>query len=164
MALEQKTTMRGKRIRQEFVEAMEANGITEDRIVYTGSTKHFSGECPEIYREFLSRYDIPKEALILHDGGHAFKEKSESILEKLGFAKHAVYPSDVHQWLSPNDNNLHGCKATWRSQCRNFPDDVSTPLQLMRLIDLDTVENSRGYFFRNLIGVKRSGIRNIREG
>ena len=87
----QKSTERGNQVRNEFLNALETHGITEDRIVYTRSKKNFRGERPEMYEEFLQRYEVPKEALILHDGGNAYKRGRTSILETLGFHNHVVY-------------------------------------------------------------------------
>ena len=111
MAPEQKNTIRGRQLREEFVASLEKYNITEDRIVYIKAKGNFTGESPEIYERFLTKNAVPKNTLILHDGGHAFKRGSRSILEEMGYANHVVYPTEVHQYLSPNDNNLHGCKA-----------------------------------------------------
>jgi hypothetical protein len=62
----------------------------------------------KFYEHFLNDYQIPKNALILHDGGKAFKRQKTSIFDTLGFKNHVAYPTDVHQFLSSNDNNLHG--------------------------------------------------------
>ena len=80
---------------------------------YLKSTYHYWGECADMYEDFLRRYDIERDVLILHDGGNAFKRRKVSIFDSMGFANHEEYPSDIHQYMSPNDNKLHGCKAAW---------------------------------------------------
>jgi hypothetical protein len=94
--------------------------------------------------------------LFLHDGGKAFKRQKTSIFDNLGFKNHVTYPTDVHQYLSPNDNKLHGCKSSWEKEYYNFPSGVSSSFRLMNLIDLDAVKNSKTYFRRNLFNVKKS--------
>lgn len=158
MAPEQKNTVRGRKLREEFEASLKRYNITEDRIVYIKAPKHFTGESPEIYEQFLTRNKVPKNVLILHDGGNAFKRGSRSILEEMGYANHVVYPTEVHQYLSPNDNNLHGCKAAWREQYYDFVLDVEAPLRLMELIDQDSVKNARYYFKRNLLNVTRFSV------
>jgi len=154
----QKDTPRGRRLREELLEALMLYEITEDRIVYTKSNKHFRGESAEIYKHFFNYYDVPKDALILHDGGKAYKERKTSIFDSLGFPNHVAYPSRVHQWLSPNDNNLHGCKTTWKEEYFDFGNEISAPLRLMQLIDCDTVKHSKYYFERNMLHVTELGV------
>lgn len=161
MAKEQKKTVRGKRIRAEFEDALERYGISEDRIVYEKSNKHYFAESPEVYERFLNHYPIAKNAVILHDGGNAFKRLKTSIFDNLGFKSHCTYPTDVHQFLSPNDNKLHGCKATWREEYYKFPNEVSASLRLMNLIDLDTEKNSKTYFQNNLFNVTKSDLNKV---
>jgi hypothetical protein len=151
-------------IRQEFLDALAKHGITDDRIVYCSSTKHYRGECSDIYEQFLLTSNVPKETLILHDGGNAYKRQQTSIFESNDFLNHVVYPSNVHQWLSPNGNNLHGCKTVWKEEYYDFENDIEAPLRLMRLIDLDCVNNSRHYFQRNLFNIKRSQIEQVMRG
>lgn len=158
MAPKQKNTARGSTIRAAFVAALEEYGITEDRINYSPSKKHYTAESAEVYEHFLRSYDLPDDVLILHDGGTAFKRQSKSVFEAMGYKNHVTYPSEVHQYLSPNDNNLHGCKSVWRREYSKFPDDVSASLRLMQLIDQDTIDNSQYYFERNILYVRRSDL------
>ena len=123
---------------------------------YLKSAKHFRAECPEIYKHFLGYYDIPRDTLILHDGGRAYKVGSKSIFEELGFTNDETYPSEVHQYLSPNDNSLHGCKSKWAEEYYDFDDTVSGPLRLMQLLDADTEKNSKMYFRRNMFAVTKA--------
>jgi transposase len=165
MAKEQKKTGRGKRVRSEFEEALKEYNISEDRIIYVKSEKNYFAESPDVYEQFLKHYEmkkkIPQTALILHDGGKAFKRRKTSIFDNLGFTNHVTYPTDVHQFLSPNDNKLHGCKSTWYGKYYKFKNEVSSALCLMNLIDLDTLNNSKTYFKNNLFNVKKSDLDNI---
>jgi hypothetical protein len=161
MAKVQPNTPRGNLIRSKFVQALQTYHITEDRIVYVKSPQHYFYESPEVYETFLNHYEIPKNALILHDGGNAFKRQKTSIFENLGYTNHETYPADVHQFLSPNDNSLHGCKSIWYKEYPEFGSDVSASLRLMQLIDLDTEKNSRTYFQRNLFNVTKSDLKEV---
>ena len=147
--------------RAHFVALLEQYGIDESRIVYTKSTKHYRGEDPKMYEDFLRHYDIPKDTVIMHDGGGAFKRQKVSIFDTLGYTKHEEYPTIAHQHLSPNDNNLHGCKEVWKMEYPDFTDDPEAGLRLMQLIDIDTAEHSQYYFRRNLLGVAKGHIEGI---
>ena len=94
----------------------------------------------------------------MHDGGKHFKERDESIFDQLGFQKHETYPTAVHQYLSPNDNYLHGCKSAWKKDYYNVQYAVEAPLRLMQLLDLDTVKHSKEYFERNLFHVTKQRV------
>src|SRR4051794_2646469 len=56
----------------------------------------------------------PEGGVALSDNGNSFFEDGESILMAVGFKDHRFYPVNVHQFLSENDNRLHGTsKASW---------------------------------------------------
>lgn len=161
MSLAQKNTKRGKMLRRALLKALKKYGIAKWRVVYTKSKKHFSGENPAMYRDFLTRNGVPKKSLILHDGGRAFKEGPQSIFDQMGYEKHVVYPSCVHEYLSPNDNSLHGCKSTWEREYHKFESSVEASLRLMQLLDLDTVKHSKGYFKRNQFDLTETSVAEI---
>jgi hypothetical protein len=161
---EQKNTERGNRILTEQAVAFDKFSISRDRVVYKQGS-NYTGESPELYEHFLHHYEakgkLGRADLFLHDGGRAYKRGTMSIFDTLGFINHVVFPSDVHQYLSPNDNKLHGCKATWSEEYHEIGDSLSAPLRLMELIDFDTVNNSRTYFRNNLFEVKKSHLKGI---
>lgn len=154
-------TERRKRIREELETALQQYNIKNDRIIYQKSNKHYFAESPDVYEHFLNHYNIPKNTLILHDNGNAYKRAKVSIFDSNGFKNHVVYPTDVHQYLSPNDNKLHGCKSIWSQEYYKFENEVSSSIRLMQLIDLETVKNSKRYFQNNLFNVKRSDLDEI---
>ena len=160
----QKKTPRGDEIRAAFVEALARYGIAEVRIYYLKSGKHYRAECPEIYEHFLSWYQVTRDACIFHDNGNAYKRGKTSIFETMGYKNHVTYPSEVHPYLSPNDNSLHGCKSTWRRDYFKLDDDVSSSLRLMQLIDEDATKNSKYYFDRNILYVGKSDLDSIIGG
>ena len=72
----------------------------------------------------------------MSDNGAAFKNENESVIEAEKYGKHVFYPACVHQYLSPNDNNLHGvAKAKWRAEFKQFEDDVRCSLYLLQCLD-----------------------------
>jgi len=157
-----KNTTRGRAIDDALTEALEYYNISRDRIFYIESSKHLVGESPDLYEAFVEFYrkrgTMKKTDLILHDGGNAFKRANVSIFDAKGYTNHVTYPAEVHQYLSPNDNNLHGCKAKWYADYAGIKDSICSSLHLMELIDLDTVKNSKKYFQNNLLKVKQSGL------
>lgn len=152
-----------KKMKREALTAMLTKlEIDEKRIVYIPRERSkYCGENPGIYEDFLDSYDIPKNTLILHDNGPAYKRKKVHILDARGFPNHRAYPSAVHQWLSPNDNNVHGCKSKWHAEREDFSNDQERVLRLMQLIALETKERSKKYFRRNIFAVKRSNIPSV---
>jgi transposase len=138
--------------------AFDKYGISNDRVVYIESTKHYCGESSVLYEHFLDHYKVEKNVLILHDGGNAFKRESTSIFEENGYKNHVTYPAAVHQYLSPNDNKLHGIKAAWKQNYYKMDDSISPSLSLMQLIDLDSKKNSYTYFQNNLLDVTKGDL------
>lgn len=140
--------------------------IDFDRIVYVGDkrgeTRTFVQESDDLLKSFFMYYDVPEGAVILSDCGNAF---DGGILEALGFSRHAQYPPAVHQYLSPNDNNLHGAaKQLWRQSGVDFRDDVSSSLLLLKFLDEQTVAHSRSWFDRNLLKLTKDGAASLISG
>ena len=109
--------------------------------------------------EFLANVD--HDVLDLHDGSRAFKPKGTAIFNIIEFKRHERYLPSVPQYLSPNDFHLHGCKSTWSQGYSKCPDEVCATLRLMQLIDIDTIENSKGYFQKNILCAKKSDFRRV---
>lgn len=69
------------------------------------------------------------------DQGRAFCIGKKDVFERLGVKKHIRYPPMVHQYLSPNDNNLHGyAKAIWRSQGWSMNNTIEASLSLLSML------------------------------
>jgi len=80
-----------------------------------------------------------------------FRDEEGSFIEKIGYGKHIFYPVCVHQFLSPNDNKLHGrTKAKWRGMFKDFDDDVAWSAGLMRCLDEVAQATIRSWWERNL--------------
>lgn len=150
--------------RARFVELLERYGISESRIHYTKSKDHYRGEKYSMYEDYLRRFNFPKDDVFLHDGGPAYTRDGVTVFDAEGFKTHFTYPTEVHQWLSPNDNNLHGCKEAWKLEVADLSDDPEGPLRLMQLIDLDAERHALHYFNRNIFHVTKSSLKNLMRG
>lgn len=141
-------------------------GIAESRVIYIGKDKNeketYARESPDLLRRFFAVYGIPEESTALSDNGNAFFENSESILRTLGFADHRFYPANVHQYLSINDNPLHGTsKGSWRASGVDFSNDVDSCLMLLSLLDRDITAHSGHWFKRNILELKEEDVEGI---
>ena len=135
-------------------------------MVYIGKLKNekekYVKESPEILRRFFRHYGVPTEATVLSDNGNSFFEGGDSVLKKCGFENHELYPANVHQWLSENDNRLHGTsKHAWRSSGVDFSDDVESCLTLLEYLDRDIIKYGKYWFDRNLLKLKESGVEEL---
>ncbi len=140
-------------------ERLEAYGIDKHRVIYIGKDKGeketYARECPDLLRRFFRYYGIRPGCVALSDNGNSFFENSESVLIQIGFERHECYPANVHQFLSPNDNRLHGTsKAGWRASIIDHSDDVNSCLKLLSLLDRDITQYSKYWFQKNMLALK----------
>lgn len=138
-------------------------GIDKDRVIYIGKDKGeketYAKESPDLLRRFFGLYRILTDAVALSDNGNSFFEKSESVLEALGVKNHLCYPANVHQYLSVNDNALHGTsKASWRTSGVDHSDDVDSCLMLLNHLDRDIINYSKHWFKRNILELKEEAV------
>ena len=147
--------------RARLTSILRSNKISRRRICYIstkGKARHFVSEKPGLIRHFFRLYGIRPDSVMFSDNGNSLKDGEESVLSKLGFSHH-VYPADVHQYLSPNDNNLHGAaKRAWRTQNHNFSDDVKSCISLLRLLDKHTKKHSKRWFKRNILHITKDSV------
>lgn len=127
---------RSERAKQLFREL----GIDAGRVVVLdqpkGGRKVYATESHDMVSTFFALHTINKDDHIMSDGGGSFKVGGISIFADLGYDRHAIYPAPVHQFLSPNDNRLHGAaKQRWRAAEIDFSDDVVSSLQLLYELD-----------------------------
>jgi hypothetical protein len=154
-----------RKVIAETKRVLKKNKISKKRIVYlepATPNKKYVGESPEVYQKFVENAfrGIDKSRVVaLSDRGPALFTKAGSILLPMGFKDHVSYTSAVHQFLSPNDNSLHGAaKAAWRAGKTDFTNDVKASARLLRLLDKDTENNSQHYFERNIIGLNTTTV------
>ena len=87
----------------------------------TGEKRTYVSESAELLRRFFAKYEVEDGCVALSDNGNSLFPKGQSILLDLGFDLHVPYPAAVHQYLSPNDNHLHGtAKTQWRCSGVDF--------------------------------------------
>ncbi len=139
------------------------HGIDKARIIYIGKEKGeketFAKESPALLRLFFELYRLPADAVALSDNGNSFFENSLSVLKAIGFKDHLFYPANVHQYLSMNDNRLHGTsKGSWRSERIDYSDDVDSCLTLLKYLDRDIIKYSKYWFKRNVLELKEEAV------
>ena len=152
-----------------LLHCMEHYDIDVSRVVYMGKPQNesrvFMYENTELVHRFFQIYPIVPKAIALSDKGNALFPKGKSALEEVGFCKHVPYPAAVHQYLSPNDNRLHGtAKQSWRLSGVDFTDDVSASLFLLNLLDVDIQTHSKTWFSRNILNLTKESARNLITG
>ena len=140
--------------------------INPDRVVYIGKDKYekdvYARESPQLVRLFFEHYGVDPDDVVLSDNGTSMVENGRSIFEVLGFKKHICYEAPVHQYGSPNDNNLHGAsKQVWRTSKVGNKDDVASCVGLLYHLDKDIVEHSKYYFDRNMLQLTESGLEEL---
>lgn len=161
--LDRSSTAKRDEEAQYLRERLAHYGINKDRVNYIGKDKGeketYSKECPALLRRFFELYKIPAEATVLSDNGNSFFENGESALKAAGFKNHLCYPANVHQWVSMNDNPLHGLsKGSWRTSGVDYSDDVESCLMLLSFLDRDIINNSKYWFQRNLLALKEEAV------
>ena len=155
--------------REVLVAALARYGIQAKRVIYLGAEKNESrtyvSESDDLLRQFFEGYQIPKRVVVFSDHGAAFFPDGVSALTPLGFAKHVPYPAPVHQYLSPNDNRLHGtAKARWRNSRVDFKDDVESSLMLLHDLDVDLTEYGQTWFKQNILELTSRSARELIRG
>lgn len=170
--IDRNPTQRRVALTTKLREFMTKYNITPNRIKYIGKSKNetrtFVRECPEILRLFFDEtdgYKVPPGTTIFSDEGNSFFENGDSVLLALGFQNHITYPSNVHQYLSPNDNRLHGTsKQSWRSTGTSkvdHSDDVASSLSLLNYLDRDIIKSSKLWWDRNMIKLTEEGVEEL---
>ena len=129
------STKTRKELLAKIDEAAKLYGIDADRVIYVkpvgGESKNFVAEKAQFVDLFLKRFKV-QNGPILSDGGNAFSDAGE----RRGWADHLVYPSCVHQLLSPNDNRWHGAgKQDWRLSGIDFSDNIVQIFCMMHCMD-----------------------------
>ncbi len=135
--------------------------VSKKRVVYVGKqhkeTRNCVREHADLLRRFFTIYKVLPHWVALSDNGHPF---ANNLLKTLGFKEHMIYPPEVHQYMSPNDNKLHGtAKASWCNSGIQMIDDVQSSICLLHALDVDTERHSRTWFSRNLFQATRESIR-----
>lgn len=149
-----KNTERRKKLLEHLDATLLKYSIDKSRVVVMSDkhgSKTFQAETAEIIDLFFKKYGQQKGA-IFSDNGNAFLPEGASEMTKHGFREHYTYPAAVHQYLSPNDNKLHGvAKQAWRSSTADFSDDVDASLALLYHLDKVSSDVIKGWFHHNFL-------------
>jgi|GEM_PF-1891702 len=159
-------TARRAALIRHFDDCLKEYDIDVKRIIYVGKeekeSRYYVYESPALLRIFFEYYNVPKGAVILSDLGGSFVDQGKSVLLDLGFQRHVCYPAAVHQYLSPNDNRLHGtAKKVWRESDIDYKDDVKSCLFLLHRLDNDIRTQSKTWFDRNMIQLKEADVEEL---
>jgi hypothetical protein len=147
-------------------ELLEYYEIDQDRVVYWGAEKGekrtYVSEDADLVQFFFEHYGVPENCTVLSDHGRSFLKDGKDIFDVLGFEQHHSYTPAVHQFLSPNDNRLHGAaKQKWRAEGLDYHDDVNASLFLLYLLDYFS-KDAATYFRRNLqLGADRPSLKAV---
>ena len=160
------STTRRDALVEHLDECLARHGIHKDRVIYVGKEKGekevYTKECPELLHRFFEYYGVGDDTTILSDNGNSFFELGVSVLESIGFKKHDLYPANVHQYISMNDNPLHGsAKRPWRTSGLDYSDDVNSCIALLTYLDRDIINHSKYWFKRNLLELKEDGVEKL---
>ncbi len=155
--------------REHLMDALSRFDINARRIIYIGAKKNethtYVSESADILRRFFALCQIPLNVVIFSDNGKSFFPGGVSVPESLGFAKHVSYPAPVHQYLSPNDNRLHGtAKASWRNSGVDFKDDVESSMLLLNHLDANLIAHAATWFGRNILDLTADSARELIRG
>jgi hypothetical protein len=152
------TQIRTRNMKQRLA-AFEASGVDPSRVVYVGELKGekhtYVSERADLVQRFVEKYkdEFDQADFVLSDMGGAFTDAKAKFFSN-SKARVLYYPAPVHQFMSPNDNMLHGAaKGMWRNMGLDFKDDLESSTMLLHCIDYQS-ELSRGHvarwFKRNL--------------
>ena len=152
--------------REHLINAFTRFSIDARRVIYIGAKKNethkYASESADMLRRFFALYQIPLIVVVFSDNGKSFFPNGVSVLESLGFVKHVSYPAPVHQYLSPNDNRLHGtAKAIWRNSRVDFKDDVESSLMLLNYLDINLTAHAATWFGRKILDLTAESAREL---
>ena len=162
--VDRKPTKRRKILTDRFSELRDHFNVdlARCRWLVNPDKKYFVAEGPDLVRAFCKHYNLGANMIVFSDGGNAFKEEDVDIFVDMGFAAHYTYPSPVHQFLSPNDNDIHGvAKVPWRLNVLDFADDVDATLCLMNYLDDAMVRHGERCFKRNMMELKKEDVEQL---
>jgi len=151
---------------KQFDECLKKYDLSPERICYVGEkrkeTRTYVTESSDLLRQFFRHYGVAQDTVVLSDNGNSFFEQGKSVLLELGFKKHECYPAAVHQYLSPNDNRLHGAaKQSWRTSGINYKDDLDSCLCLLNRLDRDTRTHGKHWFENNMLKLREADLESM---
>ena len=150
-------TKRRPALSDELSNILKKYSEKDERIVYDGKlakeSRTFVCEYDGMVCDFLSYHKgtlKAQEVTYLTDNVSAFRNANGSVIEQLRFGKHVFYPACVHQYMSPNDNKLHGeAKAKCCSMFTSFDNDFECSVALMNCLDSISKDKIREWWVNN---------------
>ena len=123
-----------------------------DMSKYTSNNSKYVKESVTTVKDVLKVYEkeLQKAAVIFRDAGNCYVENGIDLIEEANH-KVVVLPPAIHQYLSVNDNKLHGvAKQYWRAGVTDFKDDVDASLYLLWRLDEVKEASIKQWFNENL--------------
>ena len=104
-------------------------------------------------------------SLVFSDNGNAFFPKGVSVFSRYEGITHLAWPASVHQFLSPNDNQIHAiAKQKVRSAMPVRGSDSEFCIRLIAELDKATTKWGRKFFKRNILKATRESLAGIIKG
>lgn len=159
---DRQNTKKRKHAFRHLKKVLEKFGIPKSSVQYVGSVRGKNGifvsESADLVRRFFKTRRVARSNLVVFsDGGNAFSENKKCIFNLIKFLIHRKYPSQVHQYLSPNDNNLHGvAKRKWKTSPYYLRPGVSSSLYFLHCLNQVPSPLIKSWFARNLMLEKES--------
>lgn len=145
-------TAASKRKKAKLIDTAKRYGIELNRICYIDNTHtKYCKESYTITNMVMEHYRPHHIDIMFSDQGNAFKTGDDTIIGDLHHYRYYQFPPAVHQFLSVNDNNLHGAaKKVWRQKIQDFSDDVEASLCLLACLDAVKREAIKAWWCRNM--------------
>lgn len=109
-------------------------------------------ESADILRKFFAIYKekLPKECVIFRDASDAYKGFCDEMVNAGVVSDWIEYEPSVHEFLSPNDNPLHGiAKKRWIKRGPRGKDDVLSSMKLLYELGNIETDKIKGAFTAN---------------
>lgn len=142
-----------ERTMQEFsLQPWQVQALYTKNETYVRETPQLLREAFHLWKKYASEPLEFDQILLFSDCGRCFTEGGVSLFPQLGVDHWRQYPPAVHQFLSPNDNSLHGAaKAKWRADPSYEDSDVRGPLNLLRALTYTKAESIESWFVENFL-------------
>lgn len=143
---------------------MDSLNVQEYQLQYLETTgKTYVPESGALIKRYLDHYSdvIEEGSIIFSDTGRAFIDDDKNrIIVNRGYST-LVYPSSVHEYLSPNNNMQFGrIKQKWRSKSY----DPFSSVYFLSYLNNDLPDLVRKDFKRNfMIGEEKLDLRTIKN-
>lgn len=137
-----------------FENIREEHSIASNQVMVLKRKKRttYCRESADILIKFFAIYKekLPKGCVIFRDAGDAYKGFCDEMLHSGVVSEWIEYEPSVHEFLSPNDNPLHGiAKQRWRKSGHRGKDDVLSSMKLLKELGDIKADVIKGVFIAN---------------